>query len=86
MADYYKLRLSETAVGAPQSFTGASAPDRDGARRRSSPRTACRRSAAAFGGRDHTTVLHACKRVKELQESEPRVREDYANLLRMLTG
>ena len=36
----------------------------------------------AFGGRDHTTVLHACKRVKELQESEPRVQEDYSNLLR----
>jgi chromosomal replication initiator protein len=41
---------------------------------------------AAFGGRDHTTVMHACKRVKELQESEPRVREDYSILLRMLTG
>ena len=40
----------------------------------------------AFGGRDHTTVLHACKRVKELQESEPRVAEDYSNLLRTLTG
>ena len=54
--------------------------------RRSSPRTACRRSASAFGGRDHTTVLHACKRIKELQESEPRVAEDYSNLLRTLTG
>ena len=32
----------------------------------------------AFGGRDHTTVLHACKRVKELQDSEPRMREDYS--------
>ncbi len=40
----------------------------------------------AFGGRDHTTVLHACKRVKELQESEPRTGEDYSNLLRILTG
>jgi chromosomal replication initiator protein len=40
----------------------------------------------AFGGRDHTTVLHACKRVKELQASEPRTAEDYSNLLRMLTG
>ena len=40
----------------------------------------------AFGGRDHTTVMHACKRVKELQDSEPRMREDYSNLLRTLTG
>jgi chromosomal replication initiator protein len=39
----------------------------------------------AFGGRDHTTVLHACRRVKELREIETRVAEDYNNLLRTLT-
>jgi len=40
----------------------------------------------AFGGRDHTTVLHACKRIRELRESESRVSEDYNNLLRTLTS
>jgi chromosomal replication initiator protein len=40
----------------------------------------------AFGGRDHTTVLHACRRVKLLRETETRVDEDYSNLLRTLTG
>jgi len=40
----------------------------------------------AFGGRDHTTVLHACRRVKELRESERRLAEDFSNLLRTLTG
>lgn len=40
----------------------------------------------AFGGRDHTTVLHACRRIQELRESETRVGEDYQNLLRTLTG
>ncbi len=40
----------------------------------------------AFGGRDHTTVLHGCKRVKELRETERRVGEDYMNLLRTLAG
>ena len=40
----------------------------------------------AFGGRDHTTVLHACRRVKELRESERRIGEDYSNLLRTLAG
>ncbi len=40
----------------------------------------------AFGGRDHTTVLHACKRVKELREVERRVAEDVSNLLRILTN
>ena len=40
----------------------------------------------AFGGRDHTTVLHACRRIKALRETEKRVDEDYLNLLRTLTG
>jgi len=40
----------------------------------------------AFGGRDHTTVMHACSRVRELRESEQRMQEDYLNLLRILTG
>jgi chromosomal replication initiator protein len=40
----------------------------------------------AFGGRDHTTVMHACKRVRELRESERRLSEDFSNLLRTLTG
>ncbi len=40
----------------------------------------------AFGGRDHTTVLHACRRIKELRETERRIGEDYLNLLRTLAG
>jgi chromosomal replication initiator protein len=40
----------------------------------------------AFGGRDHTTVLHACRRVKILRDSERRVAEDYNNLFRTLTS
>ena len=40
----------------------------------------------AFGGRDHTTVLHACKRIKELRGAEQRMAEDYSNLLRTLAG
>ena len=39
----------------------------------------------AFGGRDHTTVLHACKKIEELQESDANIREDYQNFLRLLT-
>jgi len=39
----------------------------------------------AFGGRDHTTVLHACRKVAELRETDVRIKEDYYNLLRTLT-
>lgn len=39
----------------------------------------------AFGGRDHTTVIHACKKIQELKESDSRISEDYENLLRILT-
>lgn len=39
----------------------------------------------AFGGRDHTTVLHACRKIKELQEESADIREDMKNLLRSLT-
>ncbi len=38
-----------------------------------------------FGGRDHTTVLHACRKIKELRETNSDIREDYKNLLRTLT-
>ncbi len=39
-----------------------------------------------FGGRDHTTVLHACRKVLQLRESNPEIEEDYQNLLRTLTS
>jgi len=40
----------------------------------------------AFGGRDHTTVMHACRVIKELRESHTRTNEDHSNLLRTLAG
>lgn len=39
----------------------------------------------AFGGRDHTTVLHACRKIKELQDSDADIHDDYRNLMRSLT-
>jgi len=38
-----------------------------------------------FGGRDHTTVLHACRKIHELRESNNEIEEDYRNLIRVLT-
>lgn len=40
----------------------------------------------AFGGRDHTTVLHACKVMKALQQTDVTTREDYQYFMRSLTG
>jgi chromosomal replication initiator protein len=40
----------------------------------------------AFGGRDHTTVLHACRKIEELCDTDGRIREDKAKLLRSLTA
>ena len=40
----------------------------------------------AFGGRDHTTVLHACRKVISLRESDTRLNDDYINLLRSLSS
>jgi chromosomal replication initiator protein len=40
----------------------------------------------AFGGRDHSTVIHANRKIKELRESDPRIAEDYSNLLRTLSS
>jgi chromosomal replication initiator protein len=39
----------------------------------------------AFGGRDHTTVLHACRKINELRQQEIRIEEDYKNLSNILT-
>ncbi len=39
----------------------------------------------AFGGRDHTTVLHACRKVQELRDLDREIHDDYANLYRTLT-
>jgi chromosomal replication initiator protein len=85
VADYFKLRISDLLserrsrmVARPRQIAMALAKELTA---HSLPEIG-----EAFGGRDHTTVMHACKRVKELQESDPRVREDYPNLLRTLTG
>ncbi|MDH4273423.1 MAG: chromosomal replication initiator protein DnaA [Gammaproteobacteria bacterium] len=40
---------------------------------------------SAFGGRDHTTVLHACRKMVELANEDKRIKEDYNNLIRTLT-
>ena len=40
----------------------------------------------AFGGRDHTTVLHACRKINELKEATAETAEDHKNLVRLLSA
>jgi chromosomal replication initiator protein len=85
VAEYYKIRIADllskrrsrsiarprqVAMGLAKELTNHSLPE----------------IGDAFGGRDHTTVLHACRRVKELRETDRRIGEDYMNLLRTLAG
>jgi chromosomal replication initiator protein len=85
VAQYFKIRIADLlskrrnrAVARPRQIAMALAKELT---ERSYPEIG-----EAFGGKDHTTVLHACRRIKELRESDTRVREDYANLLRTLTA
>lgn len=84
VAEYYKIRVSDllstrrsrsitrprqVAMALAKELTNHSLPE----------------IGKAFGGRDHTTVLHACRKVVELRESDARINEDFINLLRTLT-
>ncbi|MBX3695887.1 MAG: chromosomal replication initiator protein DnaA [Steroidobacteraceae bacterium] len=85
VADYYKVRVADLlskrrnrSIARPRQVAMALAKELTS---HSLPEIG-----DAFGGRDHTTVLHACKRIRELRTSEQRIGEDYSNLLRTLTG
>ena len=85
VAEYYKIRLADllstrrtrsiarprqVAMALSRELTQHSLPE----------------IGAAFGGRDHTTVMHACERVRILRDMEQQVSDDYQKLLRILTG
>ncbi|MDH5764457.1 MAG: chromosomal replication initiator protein DnaA [Gammaproteobacteria bacterium] len=40
----------------------------------------------AFGGRDHTTILHGCRKIAELRDSDAKISEDYTNMMRVLSN
>ena len=85
VADYYKIRTSDLLSGKrtrtiarPRQVAMALAKELTN---HSLPEIGER-----FGGKDHTTVLYATRKVAELRETDPRVEEDYANLLRILNS
>jgi len=84
VAEYYKIKVSELlskrrsrsiarprqlAMGLCKDLTNYSLPE----------------IGNAFGGRDHTTVLHACRQIKQLRTSNRDIAEDFSNLLRILS-
>lgn len=84
VAEYYKIKISDIlskrrsrSVARPRQVAMALAKE---VTNHSLPEIG-----DAFGGRDHTTVLHACRRIAELSETDADIREDYKNLLRTLT-
>lgn len=84
VCEYYKIRVSELlskrrprSIARPRQMAMALAKELT---QHSLPEIG-----DAFGGRDHTTVLHACRKIKELCETDGRLREDKVKLLRLLT-
>lgn len=85
VAEYYKLRVSDLlskrrsrSVARPRQMAMSLAKELT---RHSLPEIG-----DAFGGRDHTTVLHACRTIANLSETEHTIREDRARLIRELTS
>ena len=84
VSEYYKVKLSELlskrrsrSIARPRQVAMALAKELTN---HSLPEIG-----EAFGGRDHTTVLHGCRKVKELQETSRDIGEDFKQLLRALT-
>jgi len=85
VADYFKIRVGDLlskkrsrSIARPRQFAMALAKELTN---HSLPEIG-----DAFGGRDHTTVLHGCRRIASLRETDKRIDDDYLNLLRTLTG
>ena len=84
VSEYYKVKLSELlskrrsrSIARPRQVAMALAKELTS---HSLPEIG-----EAFGGRDHTTVLHACRKVKELQETSREISDDVKQLMRTLT-
>jgi chromosomal replication initiator protein len=84
VAEYYKIRVSDLlskkrtrSIARPRQLAMALAKELTS---HSLPEIG-----DAFGGRDHTTVLHACRKIVELKETDSRIDEDHRNLSRTLS-
>ena len=85
VADYFKIKVSEMyskkrfrSVARPRQVAMALAKELT---QQSLPEIG-----EAFGGRDHTTVLHAYRTVRNLRETDGKLNQDWDKLVRILTG
>ena len=83
VADYYKIRISDMhskkrsrAVARPRQVAMALAKELT--------QLSLPEIGSNFGGRDHTTVLHACRQIAKLRESAPEINHDVNFLLQVL--
>ncbi len=74
VAEYYKIKVADLLSKRRSRSVGASASDGDGAGKGvNQPQSA--EIGDAFGGRDHTTVLHACRKIEQLREESHDIKE-----------
>ncbi len=85
VAEYFKIRVSDL-LSAKRSRTIARPRQIAMALAKELTNHSLPEIGKAFGGRDHTTVLYAKRKIAELNDSDHRVAEDYGNLLRTLTN
>jgi chromosomal replication initiator protein len=85
VADYYQVRLSDLlsesrkrSLARPRQLAMALA--------RELTEHSLPEIGEAFGGRDHTTVMHASKTIRNLRDGDTRVHQDWDRLIRILTG
>jgi len=85
VAEYYKLRIADLlssrrnrSITRPRQLAMALA--------KALTRHSLPEIGNAFGGRDHTTVLHACRKIEELRREDRRIDEDYENMQRILSN
>lgn len=85
VADYYKIKVADIlskrrsrSVARPRQMAMALAKELTN---HSLPEIG-----NGFGGRDHTTVLHACRKIEQLKEESHDIKEDYKNLIRTLSS
>ena len=85
VADYYKVRVADL-LGKRRSRNVARPRQMAMALAKELTTHSLPEIGDAFGGRDHTTVLHAVRKVQQLREEDPRFEEDYNNLIKIITN